>query len=276
MDLNDVLSDKKPEPVVETTTDDEKPSIQAEIPVFTEKTGKKAFREKEKAAKEAGMAAETKPEPVKEPEKKEEIKAEVKPEVKPEPKQEMTDKERAFLARAIDETNKRQALEARIKELEGKVTPEQPKQFWDDPEAKLNEFEQRIQGVAVNTRLNTAEMIARSKHTDFEEKAAVFAQICQSTPGVWEKALQSPDPAEFAYTIGKNYMDLQQAGNLDNLKAKIEKEVRVRLEAEMKEKADKDAKDRADLPETLSDAHSVQHKRATWSGPTPLDSILGR
>ena len=268
MELDDVLNDKPvvDKPVVEKPVEDAQ--ILAEIPVFTEKTGKKAFKEKERVAQEAGKA---KAESV-----KEEPKVEAKVEPKVEPKQDMTDKERAFLAQAIDERGKRQELERRLKALEDGKPKEEPKQFWDDPEAGLNALRQEIQGVAINTRLNTAEMIARSKHEDFEEKLQVFSEIIKQAPALWQQALASPDPAEFAFRMGKNHLELQQAGNLDTLKAKIEKEIRIKVEQEYKEKSEKDAKLRADLPDSLSDVHGTTQKRAVWSGPTTLDSILGK
>lgn len=268
MELDDVLSDKpveSAEPVVEAP----QTPPPKEAPPESEKTGRKAFQDKERAARDAGaippVKDETKPEP----------KPEVKPEPKPEPKQEMSDKEKAFLAQAIDERNKRQALEARIKTLEQhQAPPAEPKQFWDDPDAKLNEFRQEMSGVVTNTRLNTAEMIARSKYQDFDEKVAVFQQIVQNTPGIWQQALNSPDPAEFAYKTGKNYKDLQDAGNIDTLKARIEKEMRIKIESELKTKDEEKAKERAALPGSLSDVTGSRQHRVAWDGPATLDSIL--
>jgi len=265
MELDDVLNDKPPEPVVEAPVA-EAPA-EPVVPANVEKTGKKAFQEKERAARDAGAAVPEEPKP--------ELKAEPKPEPKAEPKQEMSDKEKAFLAQAIDERNKRQALEARIKTLEAAQHPQEPpKTFWDDPDTKFREFEQKMSGVVTNTRLNTTEMIARSKHPDFDENLAVFQQIVQNTPGIWQQALDSPDPAEFAYKTGKNYKDLQDAGNIDTLKARIEKEVRIKVEAELKEKEEAKIKERAALPGSLSDVTGSRQHRVAWDGPSSLDSIL--
>ena len=269
MELDDVLNDNPPEPVVEAPVA-EAPA-EPVTPANVEKTGKKAFQEKERAARDAGAVVPEEPKP----ELKPEPKAEPKVEPKVEPKQEMSDKERAFLAQAIDERNKRQALEARLKALEAAQQPQEPsKTFWDDPESKFKEFEQKMSGVVTNTRLNTTEMIARSKHPDFDENLAVFQQIVQNTPGIWQQALDSPDPAEFAYKTGKNYKDLQDAGNIDTLKDRIEKEVRIKIEAELKAKEEAKIKERAALPGSLSDVTGARQQRVVWDGPSSLNSIL--
>ena len=128
--------------------------------------------------------------------------------------QEMTPQHRAAIAQANDERHKRQALEARLAALEAAKPKEPPKAFWDDPEGALKTFEQKIDGVVVNTRLNTAEAIARSKYPDFEEKVAAFKEVLDRTPGLHVEWLASPDPAEFAYKTGKNQMDFRQLGSM--------------------------------------------------------------
>ena len=86
--------------------------------------------------------------------------------------------------------------------------------------------------------------------------------------------MQAPDPAEFAYRTGKNYMELQQAGNIDALRAKIESEVRMKLEAEMKAKDEARKAELAAIPPSLSNAQSAPGNKAVWGGPPSLDNIL--
>jgi len=127
------------------------------------------------------------------------------------------------------------------------------------------------------TRLQTAEVIARSKYPDFDEKIAVFGEVLQQNPVLHAQWLQSPDPAEFAYRAGKNHKELQEAGDIDSLRAKIEKETRIKIEAEMKAKAEELEKERAKIPPSLSDVRgaTTQATRPVWNGPTPLNDILG-
>lgn len=217
---------------------------------------------------------------------KEEIKEEVKTkvEVKKEPEkpiEELTVKEKAAFAAVADERRKRQELERRLAELQPKpAAAETPKAFWDDPEGALKRHETAIAQTALNTRLQTAELIARNKYQDFDEKIARFSELVSNTPGLAPQWLNSPDPAEFAYRTAKNHMELQDAGSLDQMRSDIEKRVRAeertKVEAEFKAKAEALEKERAALPGSLSDVRGVSSQRAqsVWGGPTSLDEIL--
>lgn len=286
MSLESILSDEKPvaapeaapEPVKDDGAIDTPPP---EAPVEKPKSLRKQHREREEAARAEGegkVRGEDGKFVAKEAAKVEAPAPVVEP-VKPaaQPAQDMTDKEKAFLRAAQEERTKRQELERRLAALEKPAEPE--KQFWDDPEGALKKMEARIEGVAVNTRLNTAETIARSKYPDFDEKVAVFAQVLHQTPGLHPQWLNSPDPAEFAYRTAKNYQEIQQVGSIDAMRKKIETDVaarvRAEVEAEYKAKADASAKERAALPGSLGDTRGgTNPSRPVWSGPTPLDQIL--
>lgn len=194
------------------------------------------------------------------------------------PQQEFTDKEKAFLRTAQDERGKRQAVERELAEVRAKLPKEEPKTFWDDPEAALQRQKEELRQENLNTRLKTAELIARQRHPDFDEKIAVFGQVMEQTPGLHVQWLSALDPAEFAYQLGKNHQELKEAGDLPALRAKIEKEaeikVRARIEAELKAKAEALAKDRAALPPSLSEAKSTGTNKQVWGGPPSMDSIL--
>ena len=201
------------------------------------------------------------------------------------PQQDFTDKEKAFQRAMMEERGKRQELERRLAAIEtakaapaAAATTEAPKTFWDDPEGALAKHQQEVRRESTNARLQTAEFIARQKHTDFDEKIEVFAKVLQQTPGLEKQWLSAPDPAEFAFTTGKNHMELEQAGSIDELHAKIEKEtearVRLKLETELKDKSEALAKERAALPPSLSEARSTGSNKPVWSGPSTLDDIL--
>ena len=195
------------------------------------------------------------------------------------PQQEMSPEVRAFLKAAQDERTKRQALERELAELKAAKPAEPAKTFWDDPEAALKAQEQKIEGIVTQTRLTTAEAIARGKYTDFDEKVAIFQEVLQKTPGIYQQWLASADPAEYAYQLGKNHQELQAVGSIEGLRAQITKEtearVRAQVEAELKAKYEAAAKERAALPGSLSDARSTAQNRPVWSGPPPMSDILG-
>ena len=218
-----------------------------------------------------------------EPAKAEAPKAEpVKPAVAA-PQQEFTDKEKAFQRAMLEERGKRQELERRMAAYEAAktapgATTDAPKTFWDDPEGALAKHQAEIASVAVNARLQTAELIARQKHVDFDEKIEKFGEILKQTPGLHQQWLAAPDPAEFAYNIGRNHLELQAAGSMEEMRAKIEREtaarVRSEIEAELRAKAEALARDRAALPPSLSDARASGTAKHVWGGPPSFDEIL--
>lgn len=201
-----------------------------------------------------------------------------KDEVKAEPKQpELTEKERGFLAAAEAERKKRQDLERRLAEYE-KKQPEQPaekKSFWDDPEGHLKKDREETRQEVLHAKLQLTEQMAREKYKDFDPVIEVFAEQLHQTPGLHAQWLASPNPAEFAYKVGKHAKDLREAGSIDALRERIEKETRVKLEAEFKARQEELDKQRAALPGSLSDVRGgVAQNKTVFTGPPSLDDIL--
>ena len=102
-----------------------------------------------------------------------------------------------------------------------------------------------------------------------------FAKALQDTPGLHQQWVNAPDPAEFAYTAAKNRIEFKELGNMEEYRAKVERELRAKIEAEFNEKQAKILKDRQDLPPTLSDVTGTAGPKAVWGGPESLSSILG-
>lgn len=197
------------------------------------------------------------------------------------PKQDFSEREKAFLARATEETRKRQQLEQRLKELEAK--PKEPeKTFWEDPDGAIKNQKEahqetinEVNRLLVTQKMQISEYNARKQYPDFDDKINEFAVALQETPGLQEQWLSSIDPAEFAYKAGKNRIEYKELGSLDAVKAKMELEIRQKIEAEYKKKAEDAAKERENLPPSLSDVSGVPgQSRAVWGGPTPFGNIL--
>lgn len=272
MELNDILNEPKESETAPETKGPQEEKVSSR---------RKDWQEKELDARAEGEGKVRDPVTGQwsaKPKEEVEVKTEVKEEKKEPPKQEMTDKERAAFAAAADERRKRQALEARLAELEKKKENTKddgtPKTFWDDPEGALAKHKQEMQQTVVHTKLATSEAIARSKYSDFDEKVQAFGEIIQQTPGLHVQWLQSPDPAEYAYKLGKNHLELRDAGSVDALRQKIEKEVRLKLESEYKEKAEKMVKERQSIPASLSDTVGKSGNRVEFTGPPSLSDIL--
>jgi hypothetical protein len=186
----------------------------------------------------------------------------------------MTDKERGLQSAMIEERRKRQELERKLQELQQQPPQGEAKTFWDDPENALQSVLGQVSKAVTTTKMDTAEMIARSRYQDFDQKIDIFADILQNTPGLREQWMSAPDPAEFAYRTGDNFLKLQQAGNIDNMKANLEKEIRIKIEAEMKAKQEAEKAQRDAIPGSLSNVQSAPSPKAVWGGPPSLDNIL--
>lgn len=276
MELDDVLSDKAPEAPAETV---EKPEAPVDRPESIREVHRR--KEHEAAGRDPATGKFVPKEPKEEkPEAKPEVKPEVKAEVKQEPKkEEFTEKERAFLRGLEEERRKRQDLERQIAELRKppEQKPDEKKSFWDDPEGHFKSFEQRLAQREQALSLQVSEKLARSRYNDFDEKIGEFAESLRTTPGLHAQWLASPDPAEFAYRHGQRIKEMRDVGSIEDYKKKIETETRARLEAEFKAKQEELEKKRAELPGSLSDVRgTTTQQRPVYSGPTPLDDILGR
>lgn len=290
--LSDILSDKPAvEAPVETVKEEAPPPKETAVEDTTERvtSHRREHRAKEFAAQ--GRDPDTgqflpKDEEKPKAEAKEPVKEEPKAEAKPveAPKEELTPKERAAFAAAADERRKRQALEAELAKMRAVAPPpaaapkegEQPKKFWDDPEGAMKAQEDRLAQRETSFILNTTERLARAKYQDFDEKLATFGEIIQKTPSLAAQWLAAPDPAEYAYQTGKTHQELRDAGGLEQLRVKMEKDIREKVEKEFRERSEKERAERASIPPSLSSVRGggAPQQRAEWSGPTPLLEVL--
>lgn len=295
MTLEGILSDEEPktpeptnaEPVIVKTS----PEPEAEVQRV--KSLQKEHRAKEYAAQ--GRDPETGQFITAEPEKKEAAPSEPEKPKEP-PKVELTEKEKALLARANNETRKRQELERRLAAIEqerqnvAKTTQpvadtQQPTTFWDNPYAalqqqdvKITQLEDELRHELLSTKLQISEDFARQRHADYATKIPIFGELLKTTPGLYQQWVASSDMAEFAYKIASHHQQVQQVGGLDNLLKKKEEEitakVRKEIEAEFAEKEAKKQNLAESLPRTLSDVRGTNQQTPAWGGPTPLSSIL--
>lgn len=297
MELDDILKNDEPaKPETETAVQAELP-VGEKPPVETVKSSRAEHQAKEKEAQDAGRkrnadgtfaANEEAPD-----EAKPEAKEPVKEPVKEQPKVELTDKEKAFLADALKERKARQELERQVAALtqqrqapppqqqpQGEQVPAQT--FWDNPDAALQQIRSQImqetQQTVLQTKVTMSADMARSRYPDFDEKVAAFVDMMKVSPWLEQQVASSPNPAEAAYRLGKNGMELRQAGDLDGFRKKVEDETRAAVRKELAdEQAAKEAarlKLAESLPRSLTDVRGSTQTAQVWGGPTPLDAIL--
>lgn len=180
-------------------------------------------------------------------------------------------------------------LRGRLSAMEQPRTPAaQPKQpqpidlndetfFGQGPAAVKAYVEHQIRTVRDEQRaqrLSYSEAAARERHQDFQEVFSDFQKFAQSQPHLWQQMEASHDPGEFVYRTGKTFRELQGVNNIEDLRQKIEAEVRAKLQAEQSQQP-------AHQNQTPTPPRSIASARGTgsaaspqWTGPRAMEEIL--
>lgn len=221
------------------------------------------------------------PEP-KEPEPKDEPKEEPKDEPKGEPEeipkevvQAPKESEKGLLSATLAERTKRQEVErenAKLREqLEAAKTGEK-KDFFDDPEGAVSkavaqatqEMQQRYESQRFKDLHSISERFARQTHDDYDEKAAVFAELVKNDDGLFNQWVSSDNPAEFAYKAGYAHSELAAVNyDLAAYRKKVAEEALASVKSE-----------KSDIPESTVDLQSAPKEDKPQTGPAPLEAIL--
>ena len=189
----------------------------------------------------------------------------------------------AFKAKAIDETQKRQALASQLEQANARLAaleePAEKVNFWDNPDEAIGGVEASTDRKIQVAKTDMSVMMMRSIKPDYDEKEAVFVDLVMKNPALAAQMNQSVNPAEFAYSYAKNYMDMQEIGDIDAFKADIEAKAYAKAKAEFEggKKAEIEAaiKTRSELPGSLSNERAAGgNQNAVYTTPT-LETIIG-
>lgn len=171
----------------------------------------------------------------------------------------------------LGERRRRQEAEAKYSELEQRLAQiEQAKQqqaeapqeidddlMFSDParyralmaenirREVLREAQGLTEQTALTTRMDTSEMLARSRYDDFDDALVKFREMASANPYLTQQLRGQADPAEWAYRQVKEQElvgQVREAGSLDKLKEQL----RAELAAERPSNPT--------IPETLADA----------------------
>ena len=138
------------------------------------------------------------------------------------------------------------------------------------------QFNQQLEAIRLEDRINITEVIARKTHEDYEQVKDLFVEVAQQNPALAAGLRNSPDPAGFAYEQGLKIKAQREIGDDP---AAYKERVRQEVLADIRNGADVDAKaaaeKRASIPNSLVDVRSVTDRSGPeWTGPTALNSIL--
>lgn len=212
-------------------------------------------------------------------------------------------------AALMDERKKRQALENQLEQFQRQMQqqrPPQPQQpeipkdlWWTDPEKaaalQREELQREQQQAIFETRAELSETIVAAQHPDYTEMRDTFAQAAQAAMARGEdylmrQLMSSPNPAKFAYEMGKRISLANEIQDPQSYRQKIEAEVEANfrkkygIPEDTQEQSGQQVQYRqpvnsAPVPKSLGKAPSAQPRANNGQyasrGPTPLEDIIG-
>ena len=174
----------------------------------------------------------------------------------------------ASIAQANDERSKRQALQQQQVEVpDAYVEPDKAIEF--ATQQAVSQADQRF--------LNYAFENAKDKWDDFLEMQDVFFdEVAAQNPALVQQAQQQPDPYKFIYQQAKKHSEFKGIESVDDLRSKIEAEVRAQIAAESgnKEKAAVEKAINDAIPTTLSKSTAAGGNTSKAWSPTPTSEIF--
>jgi len=172
----------------------------------------------------------------------------------------------AFQTKALDEVNKRQAMQQPVERPDAYVEPDKAIEF------EINEMRKES-----DTRfLGLSESNARLRHTDFEDMQTLFGQMAENNPVLAQQAIAQADPHEWLYQQAKHHNEFKDVSSIDDLKVKMKAEAKAEFEAEhakqqnaATEQAITDA-----IPNSLATATAAGGVTTPMVGQVPLEKLF--
>jgi len=140
-----------------------------------------------------------------------------------------------------EERRKRQESERKLREIEAaKKTDEPKKDFWEDPEAALEERlsprEEKLRLESESRFFTLCEDLARDKHADYEDVVNELLTEAQEDASlgsqVFAQAKAARNPAEFLYKFSLNRREMKVVGgDLGKYKETVTAEFKTKISA---------------------------------------------
>lgn len=204
-----------------------------------------------------------------------------------------------------DERRKRQEYEQKLNELENFIRQQQqpkpqpqpqpqqqeppPPDYYADPEGYLRHYNQQIQAHQARmaeqfqaqlfqTRAEHSAELMRLRHADYDEVEKVFVAAAQQSPHLVAEMANNPNPAKFAYEIGRYLKTMSEIGSDPD--AYVERKLAERLAASgnAPSPAQTPAKSAAPVPKSLASTTSAVPRNPSngqFTSRAPLEDLLG-
>ena len=142
----------------------------------------------------------------------------------------------------------------------------------DDQQGYTDAIISRVDQMVTQRTMEMSRAMMMDAHSDYIEKEAAFIELAKENPVLKQQALQSPNPAKFAYEQAVKAEKFAQMQDVDSYKAKLEAEIRSKLEAEYKAKQEKDTATASSITPSLANAPAADSDAHVEDS---LSSLLG-
>jgi hypothetical protein len=113
-----------------------------------------------------------------------------------------------------DERRKRQEYERKLAEMEARIAQLQPRQqqqpepqpeadWYTNPQAAAQQMQMALRHEVIKSRFEISESVMSERYPDYAEIREVFTQAAQQNPALRQQLLEHPNPAKFAYDVGR-------------------------------------------------------------------------
>lgn len=254
----------------------------------------------EPEAKAEAPAPEAQPEPTPEEGKEKEAQAEPEPKGEKQDGEPPSSKDQSIpIAAHLAEREKRQeaertareaseqlkAMQAQLDRLSRQQSqqnrPERPDPF-EDPEGARRYDEAMLSQQFVDQKVNMSAEIAKQAFPDFDEVMQDWNGLARTDPAYFQSlystAVQQSNPAAWAYRKMKEMRVAREVGDPEDYRTKLREELaaEIRAEFEAEQKAAAEQRQQDAIPQSLAGERSAGNPRGSaWSGPTPMDQIIG-
>lgn len=198
-------------------------------------------------------------------------------EAPPAPPEEKTVPLAVLMAQKDDFKKKLAERERELEELRNKAKQEpQRVNFYDNPEAHLDQRFQEIEARATARTYAALEAAEKETHTDFDEVAAEVIEAAKVHPTLVQTIMQAANPAREMYRQGMKIRQFREMQDPEAYAAKIEQQVREKLIAEFggrAAQAQREAEARAAKAEAIPPDLSNRGNAAPKGRPTVTDPV---
>lgn len=201
------------------------------------------------------------------------------------PEEKPAEKPRADVAAIMDERRKRQALEQRIRELEGGQKPKEKPSVFENEDAAISSRVDERTGPLQERLFKQSMKLARLTYGEsFSAAEAAFAEAAERDDRLVAAWQAADDPGEYVYAVGLQIRELADVGGdfmkyrekvTGELKGQLsEKDTRIKaLEGEL-EALKKAHADLESLPSSLNGATSGPSPKVTDADADSLNKIV--